>query len=86
MHDGKKDQSLKGTTDWEKYEIILDVPDNASNIAYGILLVGTGQIWVDNMNFEIVTPDIQTTGVEMDSQSFTYTSHQTEPTNLDFEK
>jgi hypothetical protein len=86
MHDGKKDQSLKGTTYWKKYEIILDVPDNASNIAYGILLVGTGQIWVDNMNFEIVTPDIQTTGVEMDSQSFTYTSHQTEPTNLDFEK
>jgi|SRR5664279_870005 len=85
MHDGKKNQSLKGSTDWNKCEIILDVPDNASNIAYGALLVGTGQIWFDKLSFEIVTPDIQTTGIERDTQSSTYTSHQSEPVNLDFE-
>ena len=33
-----------------------------------------------------VTPDIQTTGIEMDTQNSTYTSHQAEPINLDFEK
>jgi hypothetical protein len=85
MHDGKKDLSLKGTTEWKKYEIILDVPENAINIAYGFLLVGTGQIWADKLNFEIITPDIPTSGIEMETQSSTYTSHQTEPVNLDFE-
>jgi hypothetical protein len=86
MHDGKKDMSIKGTTDWKKYEIILDVPDNASNLAYGALLVGTGQIWFDNLNFEIVSPDIQTTGIEMETKSSVYTSPLQGPSNLDFEK
>jgi hypothetical protein len=84
-HDGKNDRSLKGTTDWKKYVIVLDVPDSASNIAYGFLLVGTGQVWADNISFEIVSSDIQTTGVEMETERSTYSSHQTEPVNLDFE-
>jgi len=86
MHDGKKDISVKGTTDWKKYEIVLDVPDNASSIAYGALLVGTGQIWFDNITFEIAPTVIQTTGIEMETSSSKSVSHQTEPTNLDFEK
>lgn len=51
MKDGKKDRSIKGTTDWTKYEIVLDVPLNSSNLAYGALLVGTGQIWFDDIKF-----------------------------------
>ena len=86
MHDGKKDMSVKGTTDWTKYEIVLDVPYNASNIAFGALLGGTGQIWFDNLNFEIVTPDILTTGIEMETKSSTYAVSKKEPVNLDFEK
>lgn len=86
MHDGKKDRSVKGTTDWTKYEIVLDVPYNASNIAFGALLGGTGQIWFDNLNFEIVTPDILTTGIEMETKSSTYAVSKKEPVNLDFEK
>ncbi|HZK96707.1 MAG TPA: hypothetical protein VFC67_21085 [Prolixibacteraceae bacterium] len=86
MHDGKKDMSVKGTTDWTKYEIVLDVPYNASNIAFGALLGGTGQIWFDNLNFEIVTPDILTTGIEMETKSSTYAASKKEPVNLDFEK
>lgn len=86
MHDGKKDKSVKGTTDWTKYEIVLDVPYNASNIAFGALLGGTGQIWFDNLNFEIVTPDILTTGIEMETKSSTYATSKNEPVNLDFEK
>ena len=62
MHDGKEDRSIRGTTSWKKYEIILDVPKNASNLAYGALLVGTGQIWFDSIEFEIVDNTIPTTG------------------------
>jgi len=53
---------IHGSTDWQQYEIVLDVPENASNLAYGALLVGTGQIWFDNINFEIVGDSVKTTG------------------------
>jgi hypothetical protein len=81
MHDGKKERSIKGTTDWKKYEIVLDVPNSATNMAYGALLVGTGQIWFDKLEFEVVDNSIPTTGMERDARNSTY-----EPTNLDFEK
>jgi hypothetical protein len=80
MHDGKTDRSIKGTTDWKKYEIVLDVPSNASNLAYGALLSGTGQIWFAKLSFEIVDKSVPTTG--RDAQ--TYQSPNKEPVNLDF--
>ncbi len=81
MKDGKKDRSIKGTTDWTKYEIVLDVPLNTSNLAYGALLVGTGQIWFDDIKFEIVDNSVPTTGKDSDSYM-----PSKEPVNLDFEK
>jgi hypothetical protein len=65
MHVGKENRSVKGTTDWKKYEIVLNVPKNASNIAFGALLVGSGQIWFDSINFEVVDKSVQTTGIHM---------------------
>ena len=47
-------RAIKGTTDWTKYEIVLDVPNNASNFVFGALLSGTGQIWFDDITFEVV--------------------------------
>lgn len=80
--DNMSDRPIKGTTDWAKYEIVLDVPSNASLIAYGALLGGTGQIWFDNISFEVVGDNIPTTGSVKGKKSAT----QDEPTNLDFEK
>ena len=60
--DNMQDRSIKGTTDWKKYEIVLDVPNNASKIAFGALISGTGQIWFDDLNFEIVDKSVRTTG------------------------
>lgn len=73
--DNMHDRVIKGTTDWQKYEIVLDVPANASNIAYGALLNGTGQIWFDDLTFEIVNDSVLTTG-----------NKPTEPQNLNFEE
>jgi hypothetical protein len=81
MHDGKKNRSIKGTTDWTRYEIVLDVPANASNLAYGALLVGTGQIWFDDIKFEIVDKSVPTTG-----ESSEHLMPGKEPVNGDFEK
>lgn len=81
MKDGKKDRSIKGTTDWTKYEIVLDVPLNSSNLAYGALLVGTGQIWFDNIKFEVVDNTVPTTGKGDEAWM-----PPKEPVNLDFEE
>lgn len=62
MHDGKTDRSVTGTTDWKKCEIVLDVPQAASGIAFGALLVGTGQIWFVDPTFEVVDATVPTTG------------------------
>lgn len=80
--DNMQDRAIKGTKDWTKYEIILDVPTNASMLAFGALLSGTGQIWFDNITFEIVDNSIKPTGSINGGQS----NIQIEPSNLDFEK
>ena len=53
---------ISGTAEWQQYEIVLDIPENATNLAYGALLEGTGQIWFDNINFEILDESVKTTG------------------------
>tara|TARA_R110000787_G_scaffold60220_13_gene136636 strand:- start:17774 stop:17980 length:207 start_codon:yes stop_codon:yes gene_type:complete len=52
MHDNK----ILGTTDWTYYEFILNVPKKTSLIAFGALLEGNGEVWFDNLKFEII-PD-----------------------------
>lgn len=81
MHDGKTDRSVKGTTAWTKYEIVLDVPLHATNLAYGALLSGTGQIWFDHLKFEVVDKSVPTTGGSVESMM-----PNTQPVNLDFEE
>jgi len=81
--DNMQDRPIKGTTDWKKYEIVLDVPSNASNIAFGALLAGTGQIWFDNITFEIVGDAEKVTG---SPNLMKQSSIQDVPTNLNFEK
>ncbi len=79
--DNMLDRPIKGNTEWKKFEIVLDVPVNASNIAYGALLVGTGQIWFDDLTFEIVDNSVPTTGRGKENLM-----PSKDPTNLDFEK
>jgi hypothetical protein len=75
--DNMQDRAIKGTTGWKKYEIVLDVPENTSMLAYGALLSGTGQIWFANLTFEIVD-----NAVKLHSSN----DIQNEPSNLNFEK
>ena len=79
--DNMQDRPIVGTTDWKKYEIVLDVPSNATKISYGGLLKGTGQIWFYNLAFEIVDNSIPTTGRKNEK-----TTVNAEPFNLDFDK
>ena len=61
--DNMEDRPVKGTTNWQKYALVLDVPGNASNIVFGALLGKTGQIWFSNPVFEVVDNSVSTTGL-----------------------
>lgn len=56
------DRSVHGTTEWRKYDIVLDVPQTAASISYGAILSGRGQLWVDDASFEVVSGDTPITG------------------------
>ncbi len=76
--DNMEQRAIKGTTDWTRYEIVLDVPNEAQRLAFGVLLAGGGQVWMDDLRFEVVPTTVKTTGqgmVELPA-----------PTNLNFEK
>jgi hypothetical protein len=78
--DNMRGRTIKGTTDWTKYEIVLDVPSNSKTINYGVLLGWTGKIWFDNLKLEEVDKSVQVTNL-MNENNFP-----TQPINLDFEE
>lgn len=50
---------LKGTNDWKKYEVTLNMsPENTQQIVIGALLSGKGKIWVDDLKVSIDGKDI----------------------------
>jgi hypothetical protein len=63
--DNMAGRPIGGTTDWERYEVVLDVPDEALAIALGVLLVGEGEAWMSDFNVEIVGPEVETTDAGM---------------------
>jgi hypothetical protein len=74
--DNMERRPIKGTTDWTRYEIVLDVPENTRELAFGLLLEGDGQVWMDDLKFEVVSSAVPVTGA-LPLKG---------PQNLDFEK
>lgn len=60
-YDGMKNRFVKGSTEWSKYELVLEVPEAAQQITFGALLKGAGQIWIDDFSFEEVGREIPVT-------------------------
>jgi len=71
-------RNISGTTDWKQYEIVLDVPAEATLLAYGALLSGTGTIWFADVKFEIVDAGVTSTGRPASTLD--------RPSNLNFEE
>ncbi len=77
--DNMMDRPIKGTTGWQSYEVVLDVPQNATGIFFGILLSGTGEVWLSGVKFEVVDSTIPITGRAVNPPA-------AGPSNLGFEK
>jgi hypothetical protein len=69
--DNMHNRPIKGTSDWRRYEIVLDVPAATSSISFGILLSGPGQAWIDDLQFEVVGRDVPMTGLKTGPSSIT---------------
>ncbi len=57
--DNMYQQGVKGTTDWQKYEITLNmIPDETKLIVVGGMLTGKGKMWLDDLKITIDGKDI----------------------------
>jgi hypothetical protein len=65
-----------GTQPWTSKDVILDEPDDATSISFGILLSGTGEVWMNPLTFEAVSKETETTGAKSPLSS--------SPVNLSF--
>jgi len=76
--DNMGDRPIKGSNDWKKYEIIMEIHPKCELINYGVLLSGSGKIWMDKFEFEIL-PDNEVKKENNNKPTLT------EPSNLEFD-
>jgi len=60
--DNMSRRPVSGTSDWKRYEVVLNVPEESLRLSFGALLYGEGQLWADDFELEIVGPDVPVTG------------------------
>jgi len=59
--DGMYDRLVKGSSDWLPVELVIDVPENAAYISYGLWMQGNGKCSIRNAKFDIVDESIAVT-------------------------
>jgi hypothetical protein len=59
--DNSFNHPVKGSTGWHEVAVVLDVPENAIGIAFGVLLSGPGDIVVDDLVMEVVPMSVAST-------------------------
>ena len=59
--DNMRSRPVLGTQTWKSYDIVIDVPENGKQIAYGVLLIGKGTLGIDELRFDTVGKDVPTT-------------------------
>jgi hypothetical protein len=77
--DNMQNRGIKGTQTWSDCDVVLDVPEGATGISFGVLLSGTGQVWANHVTFEVVGKDIAVTAPNQSKESLP-----TSPVNLSF--
>ncbi|MGM9950677.1 MAG: helix-turn-helix transcriptional regulator [Lysinibacillus sp.] len=79
--DNMDNRPIVGTTDWNYYSIVLDVPADSASIHFGVLLIGTGEVWTDSFKFEEVDQSVPTTNMLANTEELPL-----EPVNLGFDE
>ncbi|MBI4477563.1 MAG: transcriptional regulator [Acidobacteria bacterium] len=66
--DNMTGRRIRGTTNWTRWAVVLDVPADAALIAFGVLVTGPGELWVDDFVLETVGHEVRTTGLKPDTR------------------
>lgn len=74
--DNMESRPITGSSPWTQYEVVLDVPEMAEVVAYGILIGGNGSVWMSDVALDVVGTDVPTT-----ARDFAVLD---KPTNLSF--
>ncbi|WP_163784385.1 AraC family transcriptional regulator [Myxococcus vastator] len=59
--DNMQSRALVGTAGCKRYDVVLDVPKEATTIMAGLIISGTGQAWLDGVRFEVVDASVPVT-------------------------
>jgi hypothetical protein len=62
--DNLQQNNIRGTSDWTMYSVVLPLPENATKIYIGALLMGTGKLWADDFQILIDGVDISKAGIK----------------------
>lgn len=54
--DNMQNRAIRGTQNWQHYEIVLDIPEDATSVHFGALLTGAGEIDVSGFKLDVL-PD-----------------------------
>ncbi len=60
--DNMGDRPIRGV-EWQRYEIVGDIADDAESIALGLMLIGGGTAMLDDVELEVTDKTVPTTGV-----------------------
>ena len=77
--DNMSNRPIKGSTSWNHYSCVLDIPKESMNINIGVILAGSGKIWIDDFSFDEVDDSISTTDIREAEDTFPE-----KPVNLEF--
>ena len=86
--DNMQYRAVTGTRGWRDYEIVLEIAPEATDISFGVLLSGSGAVWLSHPRFETVPSHVPTTGHAMkpiEMEQVSKAEFPPGPTNLDFE-
>jgi len=60
-YDDMQDRPIRGTKDWQTYEVVVEMPPEASALAFGVALAGAGQVWIEDVSLHVVSDSVTTT-------------------------
>lgn len=67
--DNMQDRAIKGTQSWSGHDVVLDVPEDATSLSFGILLTGEGEVWASHFVLEVVGKDTEVTGSKLGARA-----------------
>ena len=53
--DNMHDRGPRGTTEWQRFELVVPVAPGSSQVVFGVLLAGNGTAWFDDLELEVDT-------------------------------